>query len=312
MRVKSYYAATVEAAISLASKELGEEALLVYSREAATETRHLGRYEVVFALPEAPPPLPLPPAMGIELELAALTREVRGLRDQMAELSRTPTIPEEALHSMVTAAPSLGRVVALIGPPGSGKTTTLVKLAARFGLSGRRPAQLISFDTCRICGPDQLKTYAGILGMSFDFVETAGALDQVLEENLNKDLILIDTAGYSNKDLDTTAELEKFFAMHPQVDVHLTLSASMKPADLSRAADRFERFRPNRLLFTHLDETETYGSLWSEAVTRGKPVSYLCDGQQIPEDLHEATSEGLAQLILRRQSEKESCAVATA
>jgi len=383
MRVKSYFSATVEAAIALASKELGEDALLVYSREAAAEARYLGKYEVVFALPEAteseaPPPLPgSAPTPGsqrstdMESELASLAREIRALRDQMDQICQmnkkhqpiwrpttllhspdsvrhaietllaediaedlaaevaeriasashsdgNPTL-EYVLASMVPTAPSLGRsaagpkVVALVGPPGSGKTTTLVKLAARFGLGGRRPAQLISFDTSRISGADQLKTYAGILGISCESVETAGALSQVIEESRNKEIILIDTAGYSGKDMDTAGELVRFLATHPQVDVHLTLSASMKPADLSRAADRFERLRPNRLLFTHLDETETYGALWSEAVTRAKPVSFLCDGQQIPEDLHEATSEGLARLILRHQlSEPESGAAAAA
>jgi flagellar biosynthesis protein FlhF len=203
----------------------------------------------------------------------------------------------------------LPRTVALVGPCASGKTTTLVKLAVLYGLSTRRPTHIISADTYRVAAAEQLRSYAAILGVGFQAVETTTALRQALEEHRNKDLILIDTPGYGSKDMDAAEDLARFLAIRPDIDTHLVLTASMKSADLSRVVDRFEVFRPRKLLFTRLDETETFGPILNQAVRTGKPVSFLAAGQQIPEDLEPATVERILDLVLRRG---ESLAAAAA
>jgi flagellar biosynthesis protein FlhF len=188
-------------------------------------------------------------------------------------------------------------IVALVGPPGVGKTTTLVKLAARYGLASRRPAHILTADVFRIAAAEQLQSLAAILGIGCNVVDTPVALAQALEEHRSKDFIFIDTPGLGRNEMEDGADLAHLIASHPEIDTHLVLSASMKPADMARVIDRYEMFQPKKLLFTRIDETERFGAIVSEASRRSLPVSFLTTGQQIPDDLEPATKERLAALI---------------
>jgi flagellar biosynthesis protein FlhF len=351
MRLKSFFAENVSSALSRARRELGSEAILVHSRKAPPEARHLGECEVVVA---APPQLPAAAEANprdLSGEMAELRREVERMATAVArssvlcsarnlpsgKLARaftalvTSEVDAELAHDLVSQLRAAGvadtreqirralaaelekrfqvdgrlgrgaegpRMVALVGPCGAGKTMTLVKLAVQYGLTARRPTQLISMDNFRTAAAEQLRAYATILGVGFQSLETVGALAQALEEHRHKELILIDTAGHGPRDLDGSADLARFLATHPTLDTHLVLTASMKSADLSHAADRFEVFRPRKLLFTKLDETETFGPLVNEAVRTGKPISFLASGQRIPEDLEAATAKRVVELVL--------------
>ena len=210
----------------------------------------------------------------------------------------------EEMESRFTVQPMLGRgearprIVALVGHPGAGKTTTLVRLAVNYGLASRRPVLLLSVDTYRVGAAEQLRSFAAILGVGFQLLETVAALAQAIEENRGKDLIFIDTPGFASGDLGESAGLAHFLSRRPDVDTQLVLSSSMKSADLTRVVDSFEVFRPQRLLFTKLDETGSFGPILNEAVRTGKPLSFFTTGQRIPEDLEAASRSRLVELIL--------------
>ena len=188
-------------------------------------------------------------------------------------------------------------VVALVGPPGVGKTTTLIKLAARYGLRSRRPPQIITTDVFRIAAVDQLRSLASILGIGCEVAETPVALAQALEEHRGKEFVFIDTPGLASGEMEDGADLARLIATHPEIDTHLVLPASMKLADMARVIERYAIFHPDKLLFTRLDETDRYGALISESSRRGLPVSFLAPGQQLPDDLEPATKARLIELV---------------
>jgi flagellar biosynthesis protein FlhF len=191
---------------------------------------------------------------------------------------------------------STRKIVALAGPAGSGKTTTLVKLAVRMGLAKHSPTLIVSTDTYRVAAADQLRAYAAILGVACEVVETPGALVRALEEHRTKATILLDLPGIGPREPELMNEWSAVIA-RPEIDVHLVLPATMRCTDLLRTARRFEPVRPSHLIFTHLDETTSCGGMLSLAIETGRPVSFLCAGQSVPEDIESATRHALLRLI---------------
>jgi flagellar biosynthesis GTPase FlhF len=199
------------------------------------------------------------------------------------------------LSSPETAAGSLGRTILFAGPAGSGKTTSLLKLALRHSLTGRMPLQIFSLDTLRVGGWEQLAAYARIAGLPFNVIHSPAGLGQALAEHRGKKLILIDTPGLSPAEWRETPELAAWVAREmardSALEVQLVLSAVMRPAVAQRAFEQFGALRPAKLLLTHLDEVDAPGVALELAMRSGLPLSYLACGQQIPEDLEEAAEE---------------------
>ncbi len=227
--------------------------------------------------------------------LTALTRQIR-----------TSVRLDSGLGGSSTGA----RVVALIGPPGAGKTATIAKIAVQFGLPSRRPTVILSVDTLRVGASEQLRTYASIMGLRFEVIETSRGLDQALEEHRGKGLILVDTPGFAFRDLEGGCELAGFLAQRNDIQKHLVLPGSMRCSDMNRMSAAYEIFAPSHLIFTRMDETETFGPVLNEAIGSGRPLSFFGTGQHVPEDLESANHAGLLNRLLRSQASLRTAAAA--
>jgi flagellar biosynthesis protein FlhF len=219
-------------------------------------------------------------------------RKVQTRPRKLQELDPTAVVEEtiEVIESRFSVKPELGRITALVGPPGAGKTTTLVKLAVTEGLLKGRPVRLISADGERIGAADQLRSYAAILGVTFEMVDGTAGLGQAIDRAPEGHLVLVDTPGFSPALFESVGmSLAIFLARRQEIDTHLVLTATARPSDIEAAAKRFEVFRPSALIFTRLDETDSTGTIASEAIRSAIPVSWLCAGQLIPEDIKPAS-----------------------
>ena len=194
--------------------------------------------------------------------------------------------------------PAKAQVAALVGPAGAGKTSTIAKLAAFAKQNLQQKVALITLDVFRAGAADQLQQHASDLQVPIHVCITSEDLRSALKFYQDKALVLIDTPGLRQQD---AARMEKLVSLLDDVqlaETHLVLPATSKPRDLADIAQRFERLRPTRLLFTRLDETCTHGPILSTLVRVKKPLSYLGTGQEIPQDLELATSRRVADLIL--------------
>ena len=202
----------------------------------------------------------------------------------------------------IAAVPGARRVVALVGPTGVGKTTTVAKLAANFKLvHGLRPG-LVTVDTYRIAAVEQLRTYAEIIDLPLAVANAPGEMRRAIDELGDVDLVLIDTAGRSPRDEVKIRELAGFLAEAAPDEVHLVLSAVAGERSLRAAVDRFAVVRVDRLILTKLDEADGLGGILSVLGQAGRPVSYLTTGQAVPDDIEPADRTRLARLILGQEA----------
>jgi flagellar biosynthesis protein FlhF len=198
----------------------------------------------------------------------------------------------------ILAVPGTRRVVALVGPTGVGKTTTVAKLAANFKLvHGLRPG-LVTVDTYRIAAVEQLRTYAEIIDLPLAVANEPAQMRDALESLGRVDLVLIDTAGRSPRDEVKIRELADFLAEAKPDEVHLVLSATSAERSLRAAVERFALARADRLILTKLDEADGLGGILAAIGQANLPVSYLTTGQAVPDDIEPADRRRLARLIL--------------
>ncbi|MFK7789425.1 MAG: flagellar biosynthesis protein FlhF [Phycisphaeraceae bacterium] len=195
--------------------------------------------------------------------------------------------------------------IALIGPTGVGKTTTIAKLAATFKLKQGKKDGLITMDTYRIAAGEQLRTYAGIIGLPLKVVNTAEQLTEAIAGYQDLDAILIDTAGRSQKACEKLGELNQILAVANPHEVHLVLSSTVSQKVLLQTIDRFSAVHADRIIFTKLDEAVTGGVLLNVAKRVGKKVSYITTGQEVPHEIEPGNSDRLASLVMGEGSGDE-------
>ncbi|VAX21458.1 Flagellar biosynthesis protein FlhF [hydrothermal vent metagenome] len=200
-------------------------------------------------------------------------------------------IRDSLLFGGAIAAPGPGDskpgIVALVGPTGVGKTTTVAKLAATLSMDNVKVG-LITIDTYRIAAVEQLKIYANILNIPLEVILSPGDLKQAIRNYRDKEVILIDTAGRSQRDYRQIKELTRFLDGNDDVDSRLVLSACSSEAQMEEAIKSFSKANVSGLIFTKLDEAAQLGPVLNQHLKTGLPVSYFTTGQSVPEDIEQA------------------------
>jgi flagellar biosynthesis protein FlhF len=189
------------------------------------------------------------------------------------------------------------RVVALVGPTGVGKTTTIAKLAAISKLIRRLDVALISADTYRIGAIEQLRTFATIADMPMEVAYKPSEMSAALRKFRDKDVVFVDTVGRSQRSRKELNELGKFVSAAGPDETHLVLNASTNLKTAEEVIQQFKTVKPNRLLFTKLDEAATLGSLLTLVNRHQIPVSYLTTGQAVPDDIIAAEPAQFARMV---------------
>lgn len=185
------------------------------------------------------------------------------------------------------------QIIALIGPTGVGKTTTIAKLAAKISLFEKKKVGLVTIDTYRIAAVEHLKTYAEIMSLPVEVVYTPADLETAFANLSDYDVILIDTAGRSPRNQTMMEELRKFIAAPEIETILLVISATTQYRDMLNIEQKFSRIAYTHLVFTKLDETGSLGPLVSLAWNCKRPISYLTTGQSVPDDIEVAKPDRL-------------------
>jgi flagellar biosynthesis protein FlhF len=194
--------------------------------------------------------------------------------------------------------PGRRRLVALVGPTGVGKTTTIAKLAANSRLKERKRVGLITVDTFRIAAVEQLRAYADIIDLPMEVVSNPSEMRHAIARLADLDLVLMDTAGRSPRDEVKLQELKAMFAEAAPDEVHLVLSATYGASILAKMAERFAEVGTTALLLTKVDETHGLGNLLPLVRASRVPLSYITNGQNVPDDIEAADATRLAQMMI--------------
>ena len=232
--------------------------------------------------------------------------------DQLSNINLVRKKIAEVMDRMInTAGPiarnlnTTARVVALIGPTGVGKTTTIAKLAANFKLRQNKKVGLITIDTYRIGAVDQLRMYAEILDVPLKVVLTPTELTEAVEMMKDMDVVLIDTAGRSQNDQIKLRELQTFLTAANPHEVHLVLSSTAHHSHMLSAAEKFKTLGVDRVIFTKLDEAISFGVVLSVIRKLDASLSYITTGQNVPDDIEVGNGQRLAKLLLKMENLQE-------
>lgn len=239
-------------------------------------------------------------AVGIDRMLAEAvvaaipSGERRGVSDR-----RLRAVLASLLSGLAAVDDSLAGVDVFVGPPGVGKTTTIAKLAARERAGNGRTVGMVAADGFRAGAVEQLRVYATIIGAPFKVARTSRDLDRVLASG--RQPMLVDTAGRSPDD-SAVADVLQVLGRRRGIRTHLVMAADTSAASARRILDAYETARPERVVVTKADEAESMMPLLSVVRERGLPISFVANGQRVPDDLAQATPSLLAGAVLREMS----------
>lgn len=188
--------------------------------------------------------------------------------------------------------------VAFVGPEGVGKTTTIAKLAAMHALKGKRRMALLTMDTFRIAAAEQLKVYGRLIGVSVEIARDIRELKSYMSTHRDKDLILVDTAGRSQRDAARMNELKELSEACPEMKFNLVLNSQTRDEAIYESLKGFGALPIDSLSFTRLDEGSAHGSILNAIALAKKPVAWLSTGSRVPEDIETASKERLMSFFM--------------
>jgi flagellar biosynthesis protein FlhF len=367
METKTYFASSVQAAMEVARRELGPDAMLVNSQPAVDAARSFGRLEVTFAWEPAAAAVPgktsarstgeaargqQRPVQGetgledIRLEISALRAAIgRQTGSEPLEAAKIPAgiastadpgtvetlcetgFDKDTARQIASAAatnkgngnwrdavmreltarlpeatfsplrPDESRTLAFVGPPGRGKTTSLIKVAIKYGLATRIPTRIFTAGAHGVGATEQMARYTAILGVPFQAIESFESLNLALQGERWKGLVLIDTPGLGSCDRQEAEGMTKFFSRRTDIESHLVLRAEACSVDMQYMLSRYAPIRPTRLLFTGLDEVRGLGAAADTMIRSGIAASFFGTGPQVPDDLEEVSVPKLARSL---------------
>jgi len=190
------------------------------------------------------------------------------------------------------------KVLALVGPTGVGKTTTIAKIAANLSLKLKKSVALITVDNFRIGAVEQLRTYAEIVDIPLRVASTPAELEHIIYECRDYEYIFVDSMGRSQFDDDQIGDLMKFLEVSPLIKVALVLSMSSNHSEMMDTYDRYAKLLPEYLIFTKLDETRYFGPLVNLPIKKKTPLMLLSKGQNVPDDMELPDGKKIAGMIL--------------
>ena len=326
MKIMKFEGASMRDAIAKVKAELGDQAVIVSSRQVRRGL--LGNAVEISAAVDDDASEPAftraaprrEETQDVERLLAPLRNELRSLR----ALMRTSAAPAEPKSSKLEAevatlrrlveqlqapaqtdppsdaplvAPSTARVIMLVGPTGAGKTTTIAKLAANAALVEGRRVQLVTLDTYRVGGVEQIQIFANLIGVPLAVVPRANELAAAIDPQA--DLTLIDTAGRSPRDTAAIAELAAAIGTIAGIETHVVVPASTSAAGIDQLVARYAALAPARLLFTKVDEQDATPELVRAPRRTRLPITWLATGQAVPEDLEQPTAARVGEIAAR-------------
>ncbi|MFJ8063804.1 flagellar biosynthesis protein FlhF [Psychrobacillus sp. NPDC096426] len=191
------------------------------------------------------------------------------------------------------------KYINVLGPTGVGKTTTIAKMAARAVLEKKKKVGFITTDTYRIAAIEQLKTYAGLLQAPIEIVYSEQDLQQAMHKFEALDVVFIDTAGRNYKEAKFVEDLQNLIDLKENTETFLVLSSTSKQKDMEVIIEQFRDFPIGKFIFTKVDETNSIGSIINLMVKYKKGLAYYTDGQEVPEDIEEASLDELLNMLLK-------------
>lgn len=204
---------------------------------------------------------------------------------------------QDRFNNKVNVSDVGGRIRTFIGPTGVGKTTTIAKLASNEALVNQKDIGLITIDTYRIGAVEQLKIYANILGIPVKVVFSPEDLPEAIEYFSDKDLIYIDSTGRSHKNIHQLNELKSYLEQCDSIKTYLVLSMVTKNIDFVKTIENYKKIGFDSLVLTKFDETYSTGNILNAGYFTEKPISYICKGQVVPDDIENASKDTLLNYI---------------